>query len=230
MDRRPRLAGLLFGAMAFKPHLALVLPFALVFARRWTTLIVAAAIAAAGSGPVARSRSAAHMEPAFSPTRRSPARRWRTISSATRRCRASSPPSGCCMVRSLSPGERRSLTALARAPRSATCSGARSGRAGGRRRRSSAPDCWRRPFCSTTISRCSPSRSLWLLREGLRAGFLPFEKALMALRVSAAAGFARRRRRARPAACALDHRRDARTGDEARAEAAAGAGAISSQN
>ena len=42
MDRRPALAGLLFGAMAFKPHLALMLPFALVFARRWTTLAVAA--------------------------------------------------------------------------------------------------------------------------------------------------------------------------------------------
>ncbi len=47
MDRRPALAGLLFGTMAFKPHLALMLPFALVFARRWTTLVTAA-IAAAG--------------------------------------------------------------------------------------------------------------------------------------------------------------------------------------
>ncbi len=47
MDRRPALAGLLFGAMAFKPHLALILPFALVFARRWTTLATAA-IAAGG--------------------------------------------------------------------------------------------------------------------------------------------------------------------------------------
>lgn len=42
MDRRPRLAGLLFGAMAFKPHLALAIPFALIFARRWTTLAAAA--------------------------------------------------------------------------------------------------------------------------------------------------------------------------------------------
>ena len=38
MDARPALAGLLFGLMAFKPHLALVIPFALIFARRWTTL------------------------------------------------------------------------------------------------------------------------------------------------------------------------------------------------
>jgi alpha-1,2-mannosyltransferase len=46
MDRRPVLAGACFGAMAYKPHLALVIPFALIFARRWTTLIVAAATAA----------------------------------------------------------------------------------------------------------------------------------------------------------------------------------------
>ena len=44
MDRRPRLAGLCFGAMAFKPHLALAIPFALIFARRWTTSCVASGI------------------------------------------------------------------------------------------------------------------------------------------------------------------------------------------
>ena len=37
MDRRPLLAGVCFGAMAFKPHLALAIPFALIFARRWMT-------------------------------------------------------------------------------------------------------------------------------------------------------------------------------------------------
>ena len=49
MDRRPALAGVLFGAMVFKPQLALAIPFALIFSRRWTTLIVAAATAAAFS-------------------------------------------------------------------------------------------------------------------------------------------------------------------------------------
>ena len=49
MDASPALAGVLFGAMAFKPHLALVIPIALVFSRRWTTLVVAAATAAAFS-------------------------------------------------------------------------------------------------------------------------------------------------------------------------------------
>ncbi len=47
MDRRPVLAGACFGAMAFKPHLVLVIPFGLMLARRWTTLIAATAIAAA---------------------------------------------------------------------------------------------------------------------------------------------------------------------------------------
>jgi alpha-1,2-mannosyltransferase len=47
MERRPVLAGVCFGAMAFKPHLALAIPFALIFARRWTTLAAAAVTAAA---------------------------------------------------------------------------------------------------------------------------------------------------------------------------------------
>ena len=47
MDRSPKLAGACFGAMLFKPHLALAIPFGLIFARRWTTLLVAAATAAA---------------------------------------------------------------------------------------------------------------------------------------------------------------------------------------
>ena len=47
LDTRPLLAGVSFGAMAFKPHLVLLMPFALVFARRWATLAVAAATAAA---------------------------------------------------------------------------------------------------------------------------------------------------------------------------------------
>ena len=47
MDRRPLLAGVCFGAMAFKPHLALAIPFALIFARRWMTFGAAAVATAA---------------------------------------------------------------------------------------------------------------------------------------------------------------------------------------
>ena len=42
LERRPRLAGLCFGAMVFKPQLALMIPVALIAARRWTTLATAA--------------------------------------------------------------------------------------------------------------------------------------------------------------------------------------------
>jgi alpha-1,2-mannosyltransferase len=47
LGRRPVIAGLLFGALVFKPQLALMIPFALIAARRWTALAVAAATAAA---------------------------------------------------------------------------------------------------------------------------------------------------------------------------------------
>jgi hypothetical protein len=42
MDRRPRLAGLLFGLMVVKPHLALAIPVALAVSGRWNVLCAAA--------------------------------------------------------------------------------------------------------------------------------------------------------------------------------------------
>jgi hypothetical protein len=45
LDRRPKLAGLLFGLMVYKPHLALLVPVALVAGRRWQAFGVAAATA-----------------------------------------------------------------------------------------------------------------------------------------------------------------------------------------
>lgn len=42
LDRRPALAGLCFGLVAMKPQLGLVVPFALIAARRWRTAAVAA--------------------------------------------------------------------------------------------------------------------------------------------------------------------------------------------
>ena len=47
LDRRPIAAGLLFGALVYKPQLALMVPVALIAARRWTTLAAAAVTAAA---------------------------------------------------------------------------------------------------------------------------------------------------------------------------------------
>jgi hypothetical protein len=53
LDRRPRLAGVLIGLLAIKPHLAALFPLALIASRRWRTLTAAAVTAilvtAAGS-------------------------------------------------------------------------------------------------------------------------------------------------------------------------------------
>jgi hypothetical protein len=47
LDRRPILAGLCLGALVYKPQLAVMIPIALLAARRWTTLAAAAASALA---------------------------------------------------------------------------------------------------------------------------------------------------------------------------------------
>jgi glycosyl transferase family 87 len=47
LDRRPALAGALFGALAIKPHLALVIPIALAFSGRWRAFAAAALTAVA---------------------------------------------------------------------------------------------------------------------------------------------------------------------------------------
>jgi hypothetical protein len=39
LDRRPIVAGVLLGCLVYKPHLALILPFALIAGRRWTTIV-----------------------------------------------------------------------------------------------------------------------------------------------------------------------------------------------
>jgi len=47
LERRPIVAGLLFGALVYKPQLALMIPIGLIASRRWTTFAVAAFTAAA---------------------------------------------------------------------------------------------------------------------------------------------------------------------------------------
>jgi hypothetical protein len=39
LDRRPVMAGVLFGCLVYKPHLAMILPFALLAGRRWLTVV-----------------------------------------------------------------------------------------------------------------------------------------------------------------------------------------------
>ena len=43
LDTRPVIAGILFGCLAYKPHLGIVIPFVLIAARRWHTFASAAA-------------------------------------------------------------------------------------------------------------------------------------------------------------------------------------------
>jgi hypothetical protein len=47
VDRRPILAGLLFGALCYKPHFGLLIPLALIAAGRWRTIAAAGATVAA---------------------------------------------------------------------------------------------------------------------------------------------------------------------------------------
>jgi hypothetical protein len=47
LERRPVVAGLLLGALVYKPQLALMIPIALIASRRWTTFAAAAVTAAA---------------------------------------------------------------------------------------------------------------------------------------------------------------------------------------
>src|ERR1700761_2158821 len=47
LDRRPVVAGILFGLLVYKPQLGLMLPFALIAGRRWLTVGVTAATAIA---------------------------------------------------------------------------------------------------------------------------------------------------------------------------------------
>jgi arabinofuranan 3-O-arabinosyltransferase len=41
LERRPTVAGVLFGLMAYKPHLAILLPVALIAGRKWRTIVAA---------------------------------------------------------------------------------------------------------------------------------------------------------------------------------------------
>jgi arabinofuranan 3-O-arabinosyltransferase len=50
LERRPNLAGALFGTMIFKPHLAVLLPVALVAGRQWRAIAAAAVTAGAMLG------------------------------------------------------------------------------------------------------------------------------------------------------------------------------------
>ena len=221
MDRRPALAGLLFGAMAFKPHLALVLPFALLFARRWTTLATAA-IAAAGFCLLSLIAFGA------------PA--WSGILRQFR-------------VRPLRAGEqsrrqREDAERLRRRPVAAWFAAARLGIAGLRRALGAIAALFylqRRAFRGPGEAAATVCAGLlatpflldydltlmaiplaWLLRRRASRRIFAVREGDHGFRLSAAADFAHRRGRARPAPGAADDPGAFRLDDEARAEAGRG--------
>ena len=179
MNRRPALAGVLFGAMAFKPHLALVIPFALVFARRWTTLIVAAATAAAFSA----ASLAAFGEQAWAgffagaPLARAALEhnlvgdeKMQSVFAAVRLLHGplalawgAQILTALCAVYALWRLERRAFRTKAEGP-AIVCAGLLAS-----------------PFVLDYDLTLIAIPLVWLLGEGRRTGFLPFEKMLMAL-------------------------------------------------
>ena len=179
MDSRPALAGVLFGAMAFKPHLALVIPFALIFARRWTTLIVAAATAAAFSaaslaafgaptwdGFLADSqfaRSALENNLVGDEKMQSVFAAVRLLHGSLALAWGAQIATALCVVAALWRLERRAFRAPAEAA-AIVCAGLLAS-----------------PFLLDYDLTLIAIPLVWLLGEGLRTGFLPFEKALMAL-------------------------------------------------
>jgi alpha-1,2-mannosyltransferase len=179
IDKRPALAGVLFGAMAFKPHLALVIPFALVFARRWTTLIVAAATGAAfaaaslaafgipawegffADAPFARSALENNlvgdekMQSVFAAVR--------LLHGPLRLAWGAQIATALCAVAALWRLERRAFRTPAEAA-AIVCSGLLAS-----------------PFLLDYDLTLLAIPLAWLAGEGRRGGFLPFEKSIMAL-------------------------------------------------
>jgi hypothetical protein len=162
VDTRPKLAGVLLGAMAFKPHLALVTPFALVFGRRWTTLAVAAATATAFSAASLAAFGAAAWQGFFADGRFARSalennlvgdEKMQSVFAAVR-----------LMHGPLALSWAAQLAATLCAVGAIVCAGLLAS-----------------PFLLDYDLTLLAIALAWLFREALRTGFLPFEKALMAL-------------------------------------------------
>jgi len=179
IDRRPALAGVLFGAMAFKPQLVLVIPFALIFAHRWTTLIVAAATAAAFSAASLAVFGASAWEGFFTDGQFARSalennlvgdEKMQSVFAAVRLLHGSLAlawgaqiATALCVIAALSRLERRAYRAPAEAA-AIVCAGLLAS-----------------PFLLDYDLTLLAVPLVWLFREGLRTAFLPYEKALLAL-------------------------------------------------
>ena len=205
MDRRPALAGVLFGAMVFKPQLVLAIPFALVFARRWTTLIVAAATAAAFSAASLAAFGWTAWAGFFADSRLARSalennlvgdEKMQSVFAAVRLMHGplalawgAQIATALGAVAALWLIERRAFRSAAEAP-AIVCAGLLAS-----------------PFLLDYDLTLLAIPLVWLMAQGLRTGFLPFEKALLAFAFALPLDIPHRGRRDRPAARALDHRR-----------------------
>ena len=179
MDRRPALAGACFGAMAFKPHLALIIPFALIFARRWTTLIAGGASAAAfclasfvafGTSTWSGFFTDSSLARAALENNLVGNEKMQSVFAAVRLLHGSLALAwgaqiltGLCVAAALWMMQRRAFRTAAEGPAIA-CAGLLAS-----------------PFVLDYDLTLLAIPLVWLLGKGQRAGFLPFEKALMAL-------------------------------------------------
>jgi alpha-1,2-mannosyltransferase len=179
MDRRPVVAGACFGAMAYKPHLALVIPFALIFARRWRTLIVAAVTAASfclasliafGASAWSGFFADASFAGAALQNNLVGNEKMQSVFAAVRLLHGSLAlawgaqiAAALCAIGALWLLQWRAFRTAAEAP-AVVCAGLLAS-----------------PFVLDYDLTLGAIPLVWLLGEGRRAGFLPFEKALMGL-------------------------------------------------
>jgi hypothetical protein len=178
MERRPALAGFLFGVMAFKPHLALLIPFALVLARRWTTLAVAGATVAGfcmsslvvfGAptwtgffADATFARSALENNLVGDEKMQSVFAAVRLFNGSLALAWGAQVATAVCVVAALWRLRGRVFRTAAEAP-AVVCAGLLAS-----------------PFLLDYDLTLMAVPLVWLLGQGLRSGFLPFEKALMA--------------------------------------------------
>ena len=178
METRPAIAGVLFGGMALKPHLALVIPLALVFARRWTTLAVAAvtvavfclsSLVAFGAPAWAAFFADASFARSALENNLVGDEKMQSVFAAARLLHGSLPvawgaqiATALCVVAALFWLQRRAFRTAAEAP-AVVCAGLLAS-----------------PFLLDYDLTLMAIPLVWLLGQGLSSGFQPFEKALMA--------------------------------------------------
>ena len=180
LDRRPWLAGVLIGCLAYKPQFGVLIPVALLAGGRWSTIGAAAATVAAlvaisfvtlGGGVWhAFADSMTFTQTVVLEQGGTGWEKIQSVFSAVRMWGAGVHARLCRADRAGADARRKPRLAVAAAmPRSNS-----------RPRRWRPPACSRRPMCSTTTSWCSRSRSRSSRATDLTRGFRDYEISLLA--------------------------------------------------